>query len=186
VDPRLERVDVDARTVFTAGGRELSYDAVLVAVGARESPSYEHVETFSDGHAEIWFREPMAAIERGDIGSVAFVIPDGPRWPVPPYELALTTARRARAAGHQTQITIVTPEPGRPLKAFGTEAGDAVRRLLADAGITLLGGCGRGARAARGDGRHDAAGGRADRDGPEDHRPGDPGTARRTRRLHCG
>jgi hypothetical protein len=137
----LERVDVDARTLSTAGGRELSYDAVLVAAGARESPSYEHVETFSDGHAEIWFRETMAAIERKEVGSVAFVIPDGPRWPVPLYVQRSTELSdevlESLEAGQQAAIDaagrfVVTVEEALPHEVQGTSE---VAKRITESGL---------------------------------------------------
>jgi sulfide:quinone oxidoreductase len=78
----------------------------------------------------------LREIELGEVKSVAFVLPDWPVWPVPLYELALMTAERARAISADLQISLITPE-GRPLKAFGQAAADAMVRLLAQAGISL-------------------------------------------------
>ena len=50
--------------------------------------------------------------------------------------LALMTAHRARIVNRRPQITFVTSE-GRPLKAFGRAAGDAVVKLLDEASIAL-------------------------------------------------
>lgn len=136
VRDRLERVDVDAWTVHTVGGRELSYDALLLALGARESSPYEHAHVFSDRDAGQSFRGIVRGIELGDVKSVAFVLPDWPVWPLPLYELALMTAEHARGMSRSAQITFITPE-GRPLKAFGQAAGEAIGRLLAQAGIKL-------------------------------------------------
>ena len=72
----------------------------------------------------------------GAANSVAFVLPHAWVWPIPLYELALMTAARARSMNRKPKITFITSE-GRPLKAFGQAAGDAVVRLLEKAGITL-------------------------------------------------
>ena len=48
-------------------------------------------------------------------------------WPLPVYELALMTERRARELSLEVRITIVTPEP-EPLGVFGHIASDADRR----------------------------------------------------------
>ena len=78
----------------------------------------------------------MQDIETGYVTSIAFVLPEGPAWPLPLYELALMTAERARSMNVEPRLTFITPE-GRPLKAFGQGAGDAILWLLAQAGIEL-------------------------------------------------
>ena len=72
-------------------------------------------------------------LEMGRADSVVRVLPGGPAWPLPLYEFALLTAERAKH-GLDPQITFITPE-GRPLKAFGQAAGDAIVRLLEEARI---------------------------------------------------
>ena len=136
VRDRLVGVDVDACAVRTRGGRDLSFDALLLALGAGESSPYEHAHVFTDRDAGQSFREIVEDIERGGVKSVAFVLSDWPVWPVPLYELALMTAERARSMSLDVQITFITPE-GRPLKAFGQAAGEAIVHLLAQAGIKL-------------------------------------------------
>jgi len=137
VRDRLVAVDVTACKLSLESGDELSYDALLLALGARESSPYDHADVFSDRDAGQSLREIMRGIEQGQVHSVAFVLPDWPAvWPVPLYELALLTAERARSIGLHLQISFITPE-GRPLKAFGRAAADATARLLAEAGIDL-------------------------------------------------
>jgi sulfide:quinone oxidoreductase len=136
IQDRLERIDVDACMLHTKGGRELSYDALLLALGAQEVTPYEHAQVFTDRDPDKSFRGIVRDIELGHARSVAFVLPHGPVWPVPLYELALMTAERARSMSLDAQITFITPE-GRPLKAFGQAAGDAILRLLEEAGIKL-------------------------------------------------
>jgi sulfide:quinone oxidoreductase len=136
IQDRLGRIDVDACTLHTEGGRELSYDAMLLAVGARESAPFEHADVFTDRDSDQSFRGIVREIELGHARSVAFVLPQGPVWPVPLYELALMTAERVHSLSLDAQITFITPE-GRPLKAFGQAAGDAIVGLLDEAAITL-------------------------------------------------
>lgn len=133
---RLARVDIDARTVRTDGGHELPYGALLLALGAHESSPYEHACVFTDRDRDQRFRAVLREIDSGQAKRVAFVLPDGPAWPVPLYELALLTAARARALSLDLRIDFVTPE-GRPLKAFGQAAAEALFPLLEDAGIEL-------------------------------------------------
>jgi sulfide:quinone oxidoreductase len=133
---RVARIDVDAREVYTGDGSTLGFDALLLAIGAGESSPYAHAHVFSDRDAGASFRQIVREIESGAVSSVAFVVPNWPVWPLPLYELALITAARARSIGRDLQLSFITPE-GRPLKAFGPRAGDAITRLLLDAGITL-------------------------------------------------
>jgi sulfide:quinone oxidoreductase len=136
IKDRLARIDVDTGTLRTDGGRELSYGALLLALGARESSPYEHAYLFSGRDAGQGFREIVAELEQGRTKSIAFVLPGGPTWPLPLYELALMSAERARLVGAHVAVSFITPE-GRPLKAFGQAAGDAVARLLGARGIEL-------------------------------------------------
>ena len=74
---RLLRVDADACIVHTGGGRELPYDALLLAIGARESSPYEHAHVFTDRDPAQSFRGIVRDIELGRASSVAFVLPTG-------------------------------------------------------------------------------------------------------------
>ena len=58
------------------------------------------------------------------------------------YELALLAANHASERDIPVQLTFVTAEP-RPLKAFGRSAGEAIERLLDQAGTALRTGDGR-------------------------------------------
>ena len=46
-------------------------------------------------------------------------MPSLPIWSLPAYELALMTATRARARGHDVEVLLITPEDA-PLAALGT------------------------------------------------------------------
>ena len=63
---------------------------------------------------------------------MAFVLPEGPVYPLPLYELALMAAARARRMEvDPPALTVVTPEPN-PLAIFGGGGGGG--RLPAAAG----------------------------------------------------
>lgn len=132
----LAWVDRDQRVVHTDSGHELPYDALLLAIGGHELPSSEHAVVFNGRNAEHTYGGVLAAVEAGDIGSLAFILPDGPTWPLPLYELALLTAQRSRDCDRRLDIAFITPEP-RPLHAFGGDAGEAMTRLLEQAGVDL-------------------------------------------------
>src|SRR6185503_14463105 len=95
VQAALEWVDPDGQVAHTVGGGSLEYDALLLAVGARGEVPYEHVTVFDDANADDTFRGVVQDIEDGYTHSIALLLPDGPAWPLPIYELALMTAQRA-------------------------------------------------------------------------------------------
>jgi sulfide:quinone oxidoreductase len=136
VRDRLVRVDPGFGLVLTHSGRELPYDALLVAVGAGQSNPYPHAALFTDRNGGETFTAIVGDLEAGRANSLAFVVPQGSVWPLPLYELALLTAHHARRSAIPLQLTFVTAEP-RPLKVFGQAADDAIERLLDEANIAL-------------------------------------------------
>jgi sulfide:quinone oxidoreductase len=131
-------IDPDARTVSTEDGDELSFDVLLLALGARPATAVPGALTFagpaSTGELASLLDETLA----GDVRSIAFAIPAGVSWPLPLYELALLTG--AHLADHGTrgvELSIVTPEE-MPLALFGTDASAVIRELLEIRGIELL------------------------------------------------
>ena len=115
----------------------MEYDALLIAVGARQVEAYEHVATFRDADADATYQGIVQDIEEGYSRSLAFIQPVGPVWPLPLYELALMTAERAESMDiRDLELVLVTPEP-RPLAVFGTAVSDVVSNRLEQAGITV-------------------------------------------------
>jgi sulfide:quinone oxidoreductase len=136
VRDRLASVDPGFGLVLTHSGRELPYDALLVAVGAGQSNPYPHAALFTDRNGGETFTAIVGDLQAGRANSLAFVVPHGSVWPLPLYELALLTAHHARRSAIPVQLTFVTAEP-RPLKVFGQAADDAIERLLDEANIAL-------------------------------------------------
>jgi sulfide:quinone oxidoreductase len=133
----LAWVDRDARVIHTGEGESLEYDALLIAVGGRQVEAFEHVRAFRDAAADETYQGVVQDVEEGYSKSVAFLLPDGPAWPLPLYELALLTAERARSMGiDELELSLVTPEAS-PMAIFGGGASDAVAKLLERAGITV-------------------------------------------------
>jgi sulfide:quinone oxidoreductase len=132
----LASVDTDARTVTTDAGDTLHYDSLVLALGARAVPAYEHATTFSPAQPDD-LEGLLRDLEEGYSSSVAFVVPPGPVWPFPAYELALLTARDARGMSADVTVKVVTAEE-RPLAAFGTVVSRAVEDLLRDNGVALV------------------------------------------------
>jgi sulfide:quinone oxidoreductase len=133
----LASVDPDRRIVHTTAGTDLPFDALLVAVGSHQVADLDHVLTFFDAGAGRVHDRVIGDVIAGRARSVAFVRPDGPVHPLPPYELALLTAERARTAGiEDLELHLVTPEPS-PLAVFGAGASPVVGGLLRQAGVRL-------------------------------------------------
>ncbi len=134
----LAAVDAERRIARTTGGTEIPYDALLVACGAIPIDALPGALTFRGPADGERFGGLLRELEEGVASRIAFVVPWGVTWPLPAYELALMTARRAAALGREIDVSLVTPE-AEPLHLFGRTASDAVSELLADAGIEFVG-----------------------------------------------
>jgi sulfide:quinone oxidoreductase len=133
----LAEVDDSTRTAITEAGDRLSYDALVVAVGARSERAFARALTWTpETDAEV-FGGLLRDVEEGYSKQVAFVVPVGVAWPLPVYELALMTAWEAHSMGRDDlQITIYTPESA-PLAVFGAAATTALRDDLDAVGIAV-------------------------------------------------
>ena len=134
----LASVDSAAQTVTTSAGDELPYDSLLLALGAKPVPAYPGVTTFSPADPDA-LAGLLRDLEEGYSSSVAFVVPTGPVWPFPAYELALLTAREAAGMGQDVSVSVVTPER-RALEAFGETVSDAVEETLREHHVKLIAG----------------------------------------------
>lgn len=132
---RVTAIDHRERTVYTADSGPVHYDALLLALGAKERKRHPHVTLFTDRTGGQTYRTIVAGIDSGAITRLALIEPSGPSWPLPLYELALFTAKHARDRGLRLQIALIVPHP-HPLYPFGTGAGGVVEQLLRDAGVT--------------------------------------------------
>lgn len=133
----LKRVDATSRTVFTEEDKALSYDALLLAPGAVLRPRFEYALTIDDARLDDQLHGLIQDVEGGYVNKLAFVAPTRMPWPLPLYELALLTARRAWDMNVEVSITLVTPEDS-PLAIFGSMASQAVERLLEERGILTI------------------------------------------------
>jgi sulfide:quinone oxidoreductase len=124
------------RQVVTRAGRDLPYDALLVAVGARPHPPYPEALTFRGAEDTGAMRQLLGDLDAGRAARVAFVVPPGASWTLPLYELALLTAERADVLGLDLSLTVVTPETA-PVASLGREAAAAVAAALARLGVTV-------------------------------------------------
>ena len=131
------QVDAQSRRVRLASDIDLSYGALLVAVGARRRDWLERALHFGGAASVDDFRALLERLESGAERRVCFVVPAGISWTLPLYELALLTAAHLADRGViGAELTLVTPEPD-PLALFGPTASRMLRDLLADRGIAL-------------------------------------------------
>jgi sulfide:quinone oxidoreductase len=126
-------VDAESRELLLAGNERMSYDALLLALGARSLPAYPGFATWRDNDADA-LAGLVRDIEDGHSRSMAMVVPPGPVWPAPAYELALLLRRWAYWMGRDTEIALVTSEE-RPLAAFGPAVTVAAARELERVGV---------------------------------------------------
>ena len=130
-------LDGERCVVHTEAGEELSYDALLLALGARMDDRFEHALTIDDARLDELLHGLIQDIEGGYVRRLAFIGPGRIGWPLPIYELALMAAARAKDMNIELSITIATPEDA-PLAIFGQVASEAVRQLLEDNGISTI------------------------------------------------
>ena len=133
----LTGIDEWRHIAHTSKNTQIPYDMLLVACGALPFPAVPGALTFR-GPADVELIEHLLEeLVRGDVRSVAFVIPWGAIWSLPAYEIALLTATHLRARDVDgVELTLVTPE-AEPLQLFGSPASDAARALLAEHGVEL-------------------------------------------------
>jgi sulfide:quinone oxidoreductase len=133
VHGRLVSVDADARTVTLLEGPTLGYDVLVLAVGAAPRLPWGRalaLDVTSNRMLDMTLAETTAA----GAHRIAILIPPGPHWPLPGYELALMLARDERA--DRLEVDVVTPERA-PLQVFGPVVSEAVSAELDDAGVRL-------------------------------------------------
>ena len=130
-------LDAPRQTVHTEAGEQLSYDALLLATGARLHPRFRHAITIDDRKLDEQLHGLIQDLEGGYIHKLAFIAPQPMPWPLPLYELALMTAGRADDMNEMVSITIVTSEDA-PLAVLGSVVSHAVRETLESSGIQII------------------------------------------------
>jgi len=142
---RIERVDLDTRTVHLGSGIRLGYDVLVVATGAALLPEEtegltgpgwgEKVFTFYDLPGAVGLHH---ALERFEGGRVVVNVVDLPvKCPVAPLEFAFLADWYFQRCGirDKVQLTYATPLDGAFTKPV---AAKALGGLLADKGIELV------------------------------------------------
>jgi sulfide:quinone oxidoreductase len=138
VHASLTAVDVANQTVRLGDGETLPYDALVLATGAASEPAFGNANVFNwdDTCGAEAVGGLLRDLEEGYSQRLAIVIPPGPGWPLPAYELALLISSDARGMGMAPEITLVTPEQA-PLAIFGRRAVELVSDELKQAGVQV-------------------------------------------------
>jgi sulfide:quinone oxidoreductase len=134
----LAEVNAKRHEVTTSDRDTLSYDALVVAVGATPHDSLAGARTFRGMPDVEGFRALLRWVRLGRVQRIVFAVPTGTSWTLPLYELALSTAGRLRAIGVATAELVLTTPESRPLELFGRNASAEVEALLESAGIDLI------------------------------------------------
>jgi sulfide:quinone oxidoreductase len=139
VQHAIARVRPEDHVAELDDGSAEGYDALVVCVGARAVAAFRDAITFRADRQPPGIDELLGGRDKAT-RHIAFVVPPAVTWPLPIYELALLTRRRAEELGlTDLRITIVTPESG-ALIIFGTVASEAVDTLLRARDIAIVGG----------------------------------------------
>jgi sulfide:quinone oxidoreductase len=133
---KVAAVRPDDQSVELGDRRSVDYDYLLIAVGGRFRRALDRATTFPSEDAPFSADGLLNRAEQQD-HRLAFIVPSGASWPLPLYEVALMTQRRAAQLGLEAKIALITPESA-PLAIFGPAPSAAVRELLAARGIELF------------------------------------------------
>ena len=134
----LAAVEPDRHVAITAYSGRLSYDALLVCVGARPVRALPGAITFRGGRDAAAVRAALDAVQPGDRGHDR--LRRAVRRLLDAAALRAGDPRRrapARAAGREAQVVMTSPEAA-PLEAFGADASAAVAQLLDARGIEFV------------------------------------------------
>ena len=133
----MKGVDSAAKAVHTWDGRRLSFDVLLVAIGARAVTAVPGSAMIQGPGYTGRVRTILRELEDRTVRHVAFAVPAGASWPLPLYELALMTAAHVGERDlRDVTLSLVTPEAA-PLEVFGDAASQEVRTLLDGRGVRL-------------------------------------------------
>ena len=127
----VRRVDTESAAVELLDGERLAYDRLVVCVGGDAQDAYRDAVSFRVSGPPLAIDGLIDAALADPSRRLAFVVPPGVSWPLPIYELALMTRRRADESGRrELAIGVYSPE-STPLTLFGSVASTAVAELLA-------------------------------------------------------
>jgi sulfide:quinone oxidoreductase len=133
----VRTVDPKEQFVTLADGVQLSYDVLVLALGALPREAVPGALTFRGAEDRTKLEDLLNRATSGQLRRIVFAMPEGATWPLPLYELALLTSEYL--AAHMTravEVVVATPED-RPLALFGPAASGALAELLEIRGVRL-------------------------------------------------
>ncbi|HXH21021.1 MAG TPA: FAD-dependent oxidoreductase, partial [Dehalococcoidia bacterium] len=141
VNAEVQHIDLAARQVRAAGGREVRFDLLVLATGTE--PAFDAIPGLSDNfQSTVTFEsaERLAASLRYFAGGrVLIATAADPKWAPGPYELAMLLEHyfHERKMRQKVEIGVAAPEDS-PLARFGPEASELIAGQLAHKGIEFL------------------------------------------------
>lgn len=134
----LVTVQDDERRALTHDGELIDFDALVIAVGARERPPSPSQIAWGQEPDQSQLAALFAELSAGTVKSCAVTIPAGAGWQLAGYEAALILAWTAsHLAPAPVSVTVITSER-RPAAILGRRAADRVSDALAEAGVEVL------------------------------------------------
>ncbi|OGO51543.1 MAG: hypothetical protein A2148_01300 [Chloroflexi bacterium RBG_16_68_14] len=135
----VQRIDLAQRAV-AVDGREISYDYLIVALGAELAP--DALPGLADAHTYYSLagaerlHDALATFEGGRIVLAVAGLPY--KCPAAPYEgaMLLESYFHSHHRRHQMELAVYTPEP-QPMPVGGPVLGEAIQELLAHKGIAF-------------------------------------------------
>ena len=132
----IEAVDVPQRTARNGCSGPLTYDALVLAVGARAVPMVPHAVTWDARTGTDVLANLLADVERRRSARLAVVVPPGPGWRLRAYQLTVFLAWHVRSLALELETTIVAPPA--PLAALGGHLADLASEQLVAAGVNVI------------------------------------------------
>lgn len=132
----LASVDADRHEVLTTDGATLSYDRLVVAVGARPREAVSGAAHFGGPLHAGRLEGLIRSVAEQPEPALTFATPPGLGWQLPLYELALLSAAALVARGADATVTLVASER-RPLDLFGPAVSTRIARVLEQASIDV-------------------------------------------------
>jgi len=134
----LASVQAERNHVLTRDGATLAYDLLVVATGARSREAVPGSVTFRGPLSAGLVEQAIDRVTADPALRLAFAAPQGVRWLLPLYELALLSAVTLRERGIDEPDIVVATGEHQPLEVFGPAASEAIQRELRRAGIELV------------------------------------------------
>lgn len=135
----ITAIDAGAGVATTASGREIEFDAAVIATGAVAQSELEGATVVGAPGSNEQLMRMMAEIDAGLVERVVFCAPRGASWALPLYELAMFTSDHAQKRLREVDVQLLTPQK-KPLIEFGSATSVRVSKLLGQSGVKLRAG----------------------------------------------